>query len=110
MSLTATPSEIEEDVGSVVPVVVRVDNPVPGQTYSLVIDDQPVSGMIEDVEDDLEAGTISFTFTATTPIEFGMVDSIGVSVTDSEGNEGNLDIPVTVNEEQVVQPPTLQSR
>jgi hypothetical protein len=102
VSLTATPSEIQVDVGAVVNVRVMVDNPVPDQTYSFTIEEPPVSGMIEDedVEDDPEAGTIfSFTFTATTPTEFGMADTIGISVEDSEGNEGNLDIPVTVNEE-----------
>ena len=110
--LSATPSEIDDvNVDSTRNVTVMVDNPVPDRTYTFAIEEPPeVSGETEIVEEEVEEGIFTFEFTATAPTEFGMEDTIGIRVEDSEGNEGDLDIPVTVDEEEGVPPTPLQSR
>jgi hypothetical protein len=97
IALAATPEEIDVEVGDVVTVVVQVVNRVSGRTYAFTISEQPTSGQIDadSVETDSSEGIMSFRFEATTPTGF-TTDTIGITVTDSAGEEGSLDIAVSV--------------
>jgi len=98
IALTATPEEIDANVGDVVTVQVRVVNPVADRTYSFNITEQPIrNGQIDNqsIETDNRVGIMSFRFEASAQPSIS-IENIEISVTDSASEEGSLEISVEV--------------